>query len=101
MLKHVRARWPDPVVPPGEPYWLLYEIDEQADAVVRTIDVFADRTVTRNSIEIEERRGKACPSLIDCSLAEGFNGVDAEEITREEFEEVWAKGVDELFWNVS
>jgi|GEM_PF-2378006 len=101
MLKHLRARWPDRDVPTGEPTWLLYELDEQADAVVRSADVFADGSVTRNSIEIEERGGKACPSLIDCSLAAGFDGVDAEEITREDFEAVWARGADKPFWNVS
>lgn len=100
MLKHLRARWPEIDVRPGEPMWLLYELDEQVDAVVRSADVFADGSVTRNSIEIEEREGKPCPSLIDCSLAEGFDGVDAKQITLEEFETVWARGVDKPFWNV-
>jgi hypothetical protein len=101
MLKHLRARWPEIDVPPDEPTWLLYELDEQLDAVVRSADVFADGSVARNSIEIEERGGKPCPSLIDCSLAEGFAGVDAEQITPEEFEAVWARGFDKPFWNVS
>ncbi|MBO9706651.1 MAG: hypothetical protein J7521_00430 [Caulobacter sp.] len=100
MLKHIRARWPEIDVPPGEPTWLLYELDEQADAVVRSAGVFADGSVARNSIEIEERDGKPCPSLIDCSLAEGFGSVDAEEITLGEFDAVWIKGVDKPFWNI-
>lgn len=99
-LRHVRARWPEPEVPPGEPLWLHYELDVQADAVVRSVDLFSDGTITRNSIAIEERGGKPCPSLIDCPLAEGFAGVDLEEITREEFEQVWLKGRDKPFWNV-
>lgn len=57
-------------------------------AVVRSAEVFADGSVARNSIEIEESDGKLCPSLIDCSLAEGVDGVDAEQITPEEFEAV-------------
>jgi hypothetical protein len=87
-------------VPAGEPTWLLYELDEEADTVVRSANVFADGRVARNSIEIEERDGRPCPSRIDCSLAQGFDGVDAEQITPEEFETVWAKGVDKPFWNV-
>jgi len=99
MLRHIRAHWPEANVPQGEPTWLLYELDEQADAVVRSAHVYADGSVTRNSIEIEERGGSACPSLIDCSLAVGFGGVDAEEITPEEFEATWASGEDKPFWN--
>jgi len=100
MLKHLRARWPEIDVPRNEPTWLLYELDEQADVVVRSAYVFADGSVARNSIEIEERDGKPCPSLIDCSLNEGFDGADAERITQEEFDAVWASGVDKPFWNV-
>ncbi|TAL28776.1 MAG: hypothetical protein EPN98_22040 [Phenylobacterium sp.] len=99
-LRHVRARWPEPEVPPGEPLWLHYELDESADVVVRSVDLFPNGAVNRNSIEVEERGGKPCPSLIDCSIAEGFAGVELEEITRDEFEEIWARGKDTPFWNV-
>ena len=99
-LRYVRARWPDPEVPEGEPVWLFYELDELADAVTRSVDVFADGTVTRNSITIEERNGETYPSLIDTSLAEGFGGVDLEEISGAEFETVWTKGLDKPFWSV-
>jgi hypothetical protein len=81
--------------------WLFYEIDESADAVTRSVWVYADGTVTRNSIEIEERSGKGCPSLIDCSLVQGFESADLEEITPEEFGKVWDSGVDTPFWNPS
>ncbi|MBG7616110.1 hypothetical protein IWC96_12600 [Brevundimonas sp. BAL450] len=101
MLKHLRARWPDLHVPPGEPIWLLYELDEEADAVLRSAEVFPDGSVTRNSIEIEERGGKPCPSLIEGSLPTIFQGVTAEEITSHEFDATWARGVDTPFWNVS
>jgi hypothetical protein len=68
----VRARWPDAEVSPDAPTWLHYELDDEADAVVRTVEVFASGAVHRNSLEIEQRGGRPCPSLIDCSLAEGF-----------------------------
>ena len=99
-LKHVRAGWPEPDVPEGEPLWLLHELNERADAATRSIEVFADATLTRNSIAIEERNGKACPSLSDTALAAGFAGVEFEEISVEEFERTWAKGEDASFWNV-
>ena len=100
-LRHVRARWPDAEVPTGSPEWLLYELDEQADAVTRTVELFPDGSVSRNSIQIEERGGKPCPALIDVSLADGFAGVDLEPITSEEFERAWARGRDTPFWNVT
>lgn len=99
-LRHVRARWPEVQVPHGEPLWLLYEIDDLADAVTRSVDLFADGTATRNSIEIEERNGQPCPSLIDTSLADGFGGVDLEAISSEDFASAWIKGTDKPVWNV-
>lgn len=99
-VRHVRARWPDREVPAGSPEWLLYELDQRADAVTRTVELFPDGAITRNSKEIEERTGTPCPSLIDVSLAEGFDGVDLEPITIDEFEQAWAKGADTPFWNV-
>ncbi len=96
-VRHVRARWPDPEVPKGSPEWLL---DERGDAVTRTIEFFVDGRITRNSIEIEERGGVRRPSLIDTSLAEGFDGVDLEPIASDEFENAWVLGKDTPFWNV-
>lgn len=97
---YFRGRWPDAEVPSGEPLWLHYEIDFGADAVLRSVNVFADGSVTRNSVELEQRHAAACPSLIDCSLAESFARAKLEEITREEFEALWEKGVDTPFWFV-
>jgi hypothetical protein len=98
--RHVRGRWPEPEVPEGEPSWLLYEIDDQADAVTRSVEIFDDGKVLRNSIEIEERDGRPCPSLIDVSLSEGFGDADLEQISDDAFEAAWAKGVDTPLWNV-
>ena len=99
-IRHVRVRWPDAEVPPGSPEWLLYELDTEADTVTRTVELFPDGTVTRNSIEIEERGGSPCPSLVDCSLDDAFDGLELDAVTRGEFEEVWAQGKDTPFWNV-
>jgi len=49
-----RGRWPDPEVPPHEPTWLTTRI---ADVVLRTVNVFADGRIERNSIALEERKG--------------------------------------------
>lgn len=98
--RHVRLRWPDEQVPTDAPEWLLYELDEQADSIIRNVELFADGNVTRNSIEIEERNGLPCPSLTDVSLSEAFQGLELENISREEFELAWAKGKDTPFWNV-
>ncbi|MGQ3040855.1 MAG: hypothetical protein ACT6TH_08075 [Brevundimonas sp.] len=99
-LRYVRARWPEPEVPQGEPIWLVYEIDDVADACNRLVELFADGTATRNSIEIEERNGQTCPSLFDTSLADGFGDADLEQISSEEFESAWTNGIDKPFWNV-
>lgn len=100
MLRYVKTPWPEGDAPSGEPSWFLYEIDDTADAVTRSVWIYADGLVTRNSIEIEERSGKGCPSLIDCSVAQGFEGADLQQITPETFGDAWARGVDTPFWNV-
>jgi hypothetical protein len=98
--RYVRAPWPDAVAPPGAPVWLFYELDEKADIVRRTIELFADGSATRNSIEIEERNGEPCPSLVDCSLKEAFGDAPITQISSDEFEQVWARATDEPYWNV-
>lgn len=97
---YCRVRWPDAVVPDGEPEWLLYEMDKQADTVLRTVDIYADGKVTRNSIDLEQRNGDVCPSLIDTSIVEAFEGVDLETITPSEFDKFWIVGEDRPFWFV-
>ncbi|MGA0601334.1 hypothetical protein ACO2Q3_11590 [Caulobacter sp. KR2-114] len=63
------------------------------------MDIFDDGKVLRASIEIEERNGQPCPSLIDLSLAQGLGGAELEEMSADEFEAAWARGVDTPFWN--
>lgn len=97
---YCRVRRPDAVVPEGEPQWLLYEMDKQADTVLRTVDIYADGKITRNSVDLEQRNGDACPSLIDTSIVEAFEGVEMETITSTEFEKFWLAGEDRPFWFV-
>jgi len=85
-------------VPPGEPLWLLYELDWQTDAVLRTVNIFPDGSITRNSIALEQRNGDVCPSLIDHSVHVMFENAPVEAITEIEFETSWAKGTDKPFW---
>lgn len=92
--------WPEPGLPAGAPEWIFYEVDKTRDAVRRSIEVFADGRIARNSIEIEERGGGDCPSLIDVSLDQGFEGTRPREMSQDDFEKLWLKGVDTPFWNV-
>ena len=96
---YFRLPWPELEVPAGEPSWLYYEIDKEKNAVRRSIEVFPDGRVARNSIEIEARDGRPCPSLIDTSLAEGFVNGQPVEMSQDEFEDLWQQGVDTPFWN--
>ena len=98
--QYYRLRWPDAEVPAEAPLWLHYEISQMADAVLRTVEVFEDGRVTRNSIEIEQRHGDHCPSLIDTSLSDGFEGLDLEEMLPSVFEDLWGRGVDTPIWFV-
>jgi hypothetical protein len=99
-LEYYRGRWPEATVPEGEPEWVLYEISRERDAVLRAVDLYSGEKVTRNSIEIEQRHGDDCPSLIDCSLDEGFADADLIPIDRDEFEQHWERETDEPFWFV-
>lgn len=95
-----RARWPEKQILAGSPVWLHYEVDKGANAVLRTVEVFPNGQVNRNSIELERRYGDYCPSLIDCSLDGLFDSAGFDQITREQFEELWLKGTDSPFWFV-
>jgi len=89
-----RGRWPDPDVPLGEPTWLYYEIDTVADVVLRTVDVFADGRIERNSIALEERKGDRCPSLVEGPFMDTVRSAPLDPIPAVEFEELWQRGRD-------
>lgn len=97
-LLHIRLRWPDEKVPTGEPLWLLYEIDELADSVLRTVGIHEDGSIFRNSIEIEERGGGKCPSLIGDSAKKAFGDTVPEILNKAEFQRLWEQGVNKPFW---
>ena len=100
---YLRGPWPEEPLPTDAPAWLYYEVDSEADAVVRTVEVFTDGRIARNSLAIERRNGADCPSLIDVPLDEAFadTGHPLEQITAEEFDVLWLKGVDTPFWDRS
>ncbi len=85
-------------MPSGEPEWLLYEVDWKADAVLRSVELFGNGSVTRNSIWIEQRSGQRCESLFDRGLEKAFEDVPLVAITAQEFEGCWERGVDTPFW---
>lgn len=97
---YYRGRWPDEIIQEGEPLSLLYEVDEAADIVLRSVEVFADGHITRDSVELEQRNGDYCPSLFDGSWREGVADAKLERISVETFEEFYQQGVDVPFWFV-
>lgn len=97
-MNYYSTRWPEDVVPAGEPQWLYYEVDLFLDAVLRTVEVFPDGSVARNSVDLEQLHGDHCPSLIDCSWREAAQGAALCETSRDLFEELWLKGADKPIW---
>ena len=80
------------------PVSCFYEIDHDADAVLRSVEVFADGRVLRDSVDLEQRNRDSCPSLVDHSLAVAFADAPLEEITADAFGAMWAQGQDYPFW---
>ncbi|MBD1545988.1 hypothetical protein [Roseibium aggregatum] len=98
-LTYYRARWPEEEVPEGQPEWFFYEVDKAGDAVTRMVEVFPGGKITRNSVEIDQPQdGRHFDSLLDSSLDDDFYGEHLQAISREEFEALYAKGVDTPFW---
>lgn len=98
VLEYLKGRWPDEEVPAGSPEWFLYEVDRKADAVLRSVEIFCDNSIARNSIWIEQRSGQVCESLLDMPLDEAFENAPLEAITPQEFEKYWERGIDTPFW---
>jgi len=100
-LTYFRGRWPDDPVPEGEPLWLLYEVDMATDNVLRTVDLFPEGRIESNSIEIDQPDTGHFKSLIDISFIELLRSEESQalkEITKEEFERLYAEGIDKPFW---
>lgn len=95
MLKHFKGRWPEPVVPPGAPTWLHYEVDAAEDIVLRMVEIFEDGGSVRNSLLLENRHGPPCISLVHGPFLEIVDDVGLEESTAETFEAAWVQASDQ------
>jgi len=73
-------------------------VDTVADVVLRTVEVFADGRIERDSIALEERKGDKCPSLVEGPFMETVRNVPLDLIPAVEFEERWEGGTDTPFW---
>ena len=93
-----RARWPEADVPPYEPVWLYYEVDTAADLVLRTIHVYADGRIERDSVAIEQRKGDHCPTLVDGPFMRFVHEAWLDPIPSSTFGALWERGTDTPFW---
>ncbi|MEC7289315.1 MAG: hypothetical protein VXW22_04385 [Pseudomonadota bacterium] len=89
-----KMRWPDQVVPDGEPEWFFYEVDANADTVLRMVELFGDDRAVRNSIERESRLGPPVQSLFEMSFSESIKGHTYELISAENFETLYRQADD-------
>ena len=94
MLNYFRGRWPGDEVPTGEPLWLYYEVDPTRDAVLRSVEMFEDGRLGRNSLELEERDGHPCISIVHGPFMRVVAEAQLESIGAQEFEKLWERGVD-------
>lgn len=62
------------------------------------VDVFADGHIGRDSIALEERKGDACPSLVDGPFLKIVDRILLDVVTSEDFEALWERGTDSPFW---
>ena len=96
MLTYFEAPWPGTPVPEGEPVRFFYEVDEAADNVLRSVELYADGSLQRNSLQLEARDGWPCVSLWHGSFAELSVGIPLEPLLSSAFEEHWQRAVDTL-----
>jgi hypothetical protein len=101
LIRYFRGQWPDPIVPAGEPPEFFYEVEIGNDVVLRSVEIFDDRTIARNSLEIERRCGFSLTSLVDQPFMPVVEASSLEEVTSEMFEDLWSKGIDTLFWSAA
>ena len=94
MLNYSRGRWPDDEVPAGELLWLHYEVDPTRDVVLRSVEVFEDGHLERNSIELEGRDGLPCGSIVHGPFMSVAAQAQLEPVGAEDFEKLWERGVD-------
>ena len=97
MMSHFRGRWPEKEIPPEEPVWLHYEVDVVRDAVLRSVELFADGRSERNSVELEARNGFPCVSIVHGPFMKVVAASGLEPIDAKDFEELWRRSSDRKF----
>ena len=93
---YYRGRWPEEPIPDGEPIWLFYEVDKLATRCCELVTYSPMGALLATVWYMSSGTGDECPSLIDCSLGDLFDGGKLEEIPCEQFEE----GIDAPVWFV-
>lgn len=95
---YVKCRWPEDPVPQGAPCWIFYEVREATDVVTRTVDLYADGTASRNSIQLAAREGPDFRPPEYRSLVHGafleHSRADLDPITASEFLRLWTTAID-------
>lgn len=98
MKIHFKGRWPDAVVPEGEPLWLFYEVCESTDVVTRMVEVFPSGASLRDSMLLAEREGFDARHPDQRSLVHGDFLHDAAQwldvISEAEFDRAWQSATD-------
>jgi hypothetical protein len=98
-IRHYQCPYPDEQIPPDMPIRFFYEVDVDADNVLRSVEIFADGSIARNSLEIEARHGQRWMSLSDGPFIENLEDIGLSACSADEFENAWANGKDTPFWN--
>jgi hypothetical protein len=94
MVRYFKCPWPERPVPDGEPMFILYEVEDVRDAVMRLIDVYADGRILKDSATKYTHDKLDVRNSVDFSLVQGDllgDGLDKqmEEITEAEFAAAW------------
>lgn len=101
-IKWFKWHWQDAIT--GEdPDWIFYEVDVPQDLVLRIVELYADGTAFRNSIELAEREGLDRRSPEFRTLVHGnfLRGPDQEGWAKDlvsipdvEFKQIWDRAQD-------
>lgn len=94
MLRCYKGRWPEEQVPVESPIWLYYELDVEADNVLRTVEIYQDGHSERNSLALEMRDGWPCITLVHGPFWETVGDWLLAEISNEEFDRFWLQALD-------
>ncbi|MCR9224420.1 MAG: hypothetical protein NXH70_10140 [Hyphomonas sp.] len=93
-LKYYKLRWPDPAVPAGEPTWMLYEVEQQTDNVLRLVELFEGGSSERSSLALKNQNRPSVESLVSMRFTESIADHAYEIISAEMFNELYAAATD-------